>query len=161
MIFLVFLLWFAAELVAFVEVAQAIGVVLALVLLLATSFVGSALLRREGLRAWLRIRETVAAGRSPASEITSGSLALAGAGLLLAPGFISDAVGILLLLPGTRHAINALIRWRARKRLGAQSGERAPRGRRRSTANRVIEGEAVEKRPPSVNDTPPTSNPQD
>src|SRR6185437_15937783 len=64
MIFLGLLIWLVAELYAFVAVARAIGVLLAFVLLIGTSFVGSALLRREGARACSRIRGTISNGRS-------------------------------------------------------------------------------------------------
>jgi UPF0716 protein FxsA len=162
-IFFGLLIWLAAEIVVFIEVARAIGFLLALIVLLATSFIGSALLRREGARAFLRIRETVAAGRSPAAEITNGSLVLVGAGLLLVPGFIGDAFGLLLLIPGTRHALGWFVRRRVRRRIGAVQRAAGGRGRsgRRSARGQVIDGEAVEKRPPGVENTPPTSGPED
>jgi len=149
MIFLALLVYLIAEVYVFVEVARAIGILLALILLIATSFIGSALLRREGARAFARIRETVAAGRSPAGEITNGSLVLVGAGLLMVPGFISDAIGLLLLIPGARHAIGWGVRRQVRRRVRIVGGGQPSASRRRGRG-KVIEGEAVEKQPPHV-----------
>jgi UPF0716 protein FxsA len=152
-LFFALLLWLVAEIYVFIEVARAIGVLLALILLLGTSFIGSALLRREGARAFARIRQTIAAGRSPTADITNGSLILVGAGLLMVPGFIGDAIGLLLLVPGTRHAIGWLVRAAVSRRLRRRSGV-VGRSRRpgRST---VIDGEAVEKPISGVDPKPP------
>jgi UPF0716 protein FxsA len=145
MVFLGLLVWAFAEIYVFVEVARAISFPLALLLLVGTSVIGGSVLRREGRRAWSRIRQTIAAGRTPAAEITNGSLVVLGAALLLVPGFIGDAIGLLILIPGSRHALGWAIRMRLRRRL------RVPgTASRRASRGRVIDGEATEKKPPRI-----------
>jgi len=91
-----------AELFVAIKVADAIGVLLTVLLLFAGWPLGSWLLRSEGRAAWRRFSEAVAAGRPPAREAIDGGLALVGGVLLMVPGFITDVFGALLLAPPTR-----------------------------------------------------------
>jgi len=103
MLFLLLLvLWPVAELFVAIKVADAIGVLLTVLLLFAGWPLGSWLLRSEGRAAWRRFSEAVAAGRPPAREAIDGGLALVGGVLLMVPGFITDVFGALLLAPPTR-----------------------------------------------------------
>lgn len=95
------------EVLGFILVARAIGVAWMLVLALATSLLGGWLLRREGVRGWRRFRTALAERRPPGREATDGLLGLIGALLLLVPGFLSDAVGLLLLTPPVRAVARA------------------------------------------------------
>jgi UPF0716 protein FxsA len=97
----------AIEITVVIAVGHAIGWGLTLLLLLATSVAGAYLLRREGGRAWQAFRADAAAGRPPGNAATDGVLVLAGGVFMLVPGFVSDAVGLLLLLPPTRHLVRA------------------------------------------------------
>ena len=90
------------EIFALVQVGQVIGAWWTIALLVLDSAVGAWLVRREGVRAWRALRGTLAAGRLPAAEIADGALLLVGGTLLLTPGFVTDALGILLVLPLTR-----------------------------------------------------------
>src|SRR5438874_9582765 len=92
------------EIVAFVLVANWIGIGWTILLVLATSLLGGWLLRREGLRAWRAFREVAESGRPPGAEVSRGLLGLGGAMLLAVPGFITDLVGLALLLPPVRAA---------------------------------------------------------
>lgn len=83
-------------------VADALTLGPTLVLLLLDSVVGAVLVRREGSRAWQQFREALSAGRMPGDEIMNGALLLFGGALLLTPGFVTDVVGLALVLPFTR-----------------------------------------------------------
>jgi len=91
-----------AELYVIIQVGQWIGVVPTLILLLADALLGSMLLKHQGRGAWRRFNEALAARRFPGREVADGVLIVIGGTLLLTPGFITDIVGIFLLLPPTR-----------------------------------------------------------
>ena len=99
---LVFVLWAALELFVAIKVADAIGVLATVVLLLLSWPLGSWALRSQGGAAWRRLGAAVSAGRSPGREVLDGALVLIGGVLLIVPGFISDLLGVLALLPPTR-----------------------------------------------------------
>lgn len=98
----VLVVWAVAEVFVAIKVADAIGVLVTVLLLLASWPVGVWLLRAEGRAAWRRLGAAVQAGRAPAREAIDGALILVGGILLIVPGFISDAVGLFLLLAPTR-----------------------------------------------------------
>jgi UPF0716 protein FxsA len=99
---LVFVLWAALELFVAIKVADAIGVLATVVLLVLSWPLGSWALRSQGRAAWRRLGEAVSAGRSPGREVLDGVLVLLGGVLLIVPGFISDVLGVLALLPPVR-----------------------------------------------------------
>jgi UPF0716 protein FxsA len=90
------------ELYVIFQIGQEIGVVPTLLLLILDSIIGTMLLRSQGRLAWRRFNEATAAGRIPAREVADGALIILGGSLLLAPGFITDIFGLLLLIPPTR-----------------------------------------------------------
>ncbi|MGD9703844.1 MAG: FxsA family protein [Acidimicrobiia bacterium] len=111
-----------AELYVIVQASHAFGFLNTLGLLIVISFVGAWLVKREGLRVWSRFQQQVASGQSPSREIADGVCVLLAGALLIAPGFLSDVVGILLLLPPTR----ALLRpWLVKRFTGRTSVVRA------------------------------------
>lgn len=91
-----------AELYVIVQVGQAIGLLPTLILLLADAVLGSLLLRHQGRGAWRRFNEALAARRFPGKEVADGAMIIVGGTLLLAPGFLTDIVGLILLIPPTR-----------------------------------------------------------
>jgi UPF0716 protein FxsA len=99
---LLLICWFLAELFVVIKVAEAIGVLATLLLLIVSWPVGAWALREQGRAAWRRLQAAVAAGRSPGREVLDGALVLVGGLLLIVPGFISDVIGIVALLPPTR-----------------------------------------------------------
>lgn len=118
MLFLVLLvLWPIAELFVVVKVAEAIGVLLTIVLLLASWPAGSWLLRSEGRAARLRLRAAIEAGRPPGREVIDGALALVGGVLFIVPGFITDLLGAGLLLGPVRALARRVIERNYRSRL--------------------------------------------
>src|SRR5918999_3954565 len=94
-----------AELYVIIQVGQEIGVWWTLALLIAGSFVGAALARSQGRAAWRAFNLALAEGRVPARETFDGAMIILGGALLLAPSFITHAVGFLLLSPPTRSLL--------------------------------------------------------
>lgn len=113
---LVFLVVPIAELYVIVQVASGIGIPETILLLIGISVVGAWLARVAGLGVLNRLQRTVRAGKVPSAELVDGGLVLFAGALMITPGFLSDALAILLLLPPTRAvARNAVLR---RIRLG-------------------------------------------
>lgn len=100
------------ELYLFVEVSSAIGFGYALLWIVGVSVVGAWLVKREGLSALRRANRKVSGGELPTDELITGILILFAGALMLTPGFLTDAFGLLLLFPPTR----ALVRNRLRSR---------------------------------------------
>jgi UPF0716 protein FxsA len=90
------------EVIAFIEVGRAIGWLAAVVLLLATSVLGARLVRVQGRLAIERISLAVSERRAPGAAAIDGALGFLGAVLLVVPGFVTDALGVLLLAPTRR-----------------------------------------------------------
>lgn len=87
------------EITLFIKISLVIGVGLTLILVILTSCLGISLVRNQGLKTFVQMQKKLAAGESPAAEmVKSVSLLLAGF-LLLIPGFFTDLLGLLLLLP--------------------------------------------------------------
>jgi UPF0716 protein FxsA len=97
------------ELWVIIEVGGLIGILPTLVLLLAMSILGATLLRHQGRDAWQRFNRAIAERRFPGREVADGLMITIGGVLLLTPGFITDAVGLLLLLPPSRAIARRLV----------------------------------------------------
>lgn len=98
-----------AEIYVIVQVGQAIGILPTLAILLLDGFLGAAVARSQGRAAWARFNQALAAGKVPARETADGAMIILGGALLLAPGFITDAFGFMLLLPPTRALIRGTV----------------------------------------------------
>lgn len=99
----------AIELIVLVQVAGEIGFLDTVGLLILVSLVGAWLAKRAGAGAVQRIRRAVNAGETPDREVVDGALILLAGVLLILPGFVSDAVGIALLLPPVRAGARTLV----------------------------------------------------
>jgi UPF0716 protein FxsA len=121
-----------AELYVILKVGDAIGVVPTIALLALDSVLGSMLLRAQGRAVWRRFNEALGAGRMPHREVMDGVLVIFGGAFLITPGFITDIVGLVLLLPPTRSLVR---RWLVRRL-----------GRRVSVG--VVDGTATERHDP-------------
>lgn len=99
-----------AELYVIIQVGEAIGLWPTLALLLADALLGSFLLKHQGRGAWRRFNEALAQRRFPGKEVVDGLLIVVGGTLLLAPGFLTDIAGLILLIPPTRAIVRSLLR---------------------------------------------------
>jgi len=110
LLILLFIVVPVAELYVIIKVGELIGVWPTLALLLADALLGSWLLKHEGRGAWRRFNEALAARRFPGREVVDGALIIVGGTLLLTPGFLTDIVGVFLLLPPTRAITRRLLK---------------------------------------------------
>ena len=115
MVLLLLLAWPAIEIFVLIEVGDAIGWLLAVVVLLGTSVLGAQLLRIQGRSAIERVSLAVSEHRAPARAAIDGLLGFLGSVLLVIPGFVTDALGALLLLPPARALTR---RWLSRHYAG-------------------------------------------
>jgi len=134
-----------AELAVIIQVGQAIGVWWTILLLIADSVLGAMLMRSQGRAAWRRFNQALRGGRVPAREVADGVLVIFGGALLLTPGFLSDIVGLLFLLPPTRAVIRRVFLREAMRRITvSMAGVQVPNAARRSDD---VEGTAVDVDP--------------
>jgi len=108
--FVLLVLWPLAELFVIIELSNAIGFLWVLLLLIVSWPVGWRLIRYEGRLALFRLRDALIAGQAPTAAVVDSALVLVGAVLLLVPGFITDTIGVLLLLPTRALARRAVLR---------------------------------------------------
>jgi UPF0716 protein FxsA len=109
------------ELFAILQVGHAIGAFNTIALLVGVSFVGAWLVRREGLGVLRRAQARIEVGDVPGTELVDGVLILVAGTLLLTPGFLSDVIGLLLLLPPVRIALRGSAVRMLRRRAGADA----------------------------------------
>src|SRR4051794_8278735 len=121
------------ELAVIIRVGAALGVLNTIGLLLLMGALGSWLVKREGIGVLRRVQRAVEEGRVPAAELVDGLLVLVGGALMIAPGFISDVLGLSLMLPPVR----AVVRRMLRRRLGLAASNRV--GGRRGDGPDIIE----------------------
>ena len=145
------ILYVLAEIAGFMLAGHLIGIVGTLGLVVMGFVAGGVLLRLQGLATLGRLRADMAARRIPAQTLADGMLKAVAAVLLIVPGFLSDAVGLLLLLPPVRHAVRTL---------GTRRFETArARYTWRRTGPTVIELDDGEFRSGPSRDTPPRGLP--
>jgi len=148
---LLFIVTPLAELYVIWQVGGLIGILPTIALLLAASILGGLLLRSQGRAAWRRFVAALQSGRPPAREVADGALIVFGAALLLTPGFITDALGLALLVPPTRALVRGtLVRTLAPRLVGGATARWAgPRGPDRHGSEDDVEATAhdVDDRP--------------
>jgi UPF0716 protein FxsA len=110
LLILLFIVVPVAELYVIIKVGELIGVWPTLALLLADALLGSWLLKHQGREAWRRFNQALAERRFPGREVVDGALIIVGGTLLLTPGFLTDVVGVFLLLPPTRAITRRLLK---------------------------------------------------
>jgi UPF0716 protein FxsA len=120
------------EIWVILQVGQLVGPWWTIVLLVLDSMLGAWLIKREGGRAWVALREALQRGRMPAREIADGALILIGGTLMLSPGFVLDIAGILLILPFTRPVARRLLTTVVERRLVVAPAFGTPFGRQGS-----------------------------
>jgi UPF0716 protein FxsA len=117
-----------AELYVILKVGDAIGAVWTILLLAADSVLGSLLLRAQGRSVWRRFNDALVEGKMPHREVIDGVLVIFGGAFLITPGFITDIVGLLLLLPPTRSVIRSAVVRRLGRRVAVGTATRFGRG---------------------------------
>jgi UPF0716 protein FxsA len=144
------------EITVMIQVGQAIGVVNTIGLLLLVSLVGAWLVKRQGVGAMARFREQRMAGRLPAAELFDGALILVAGVLLVIPGFVTDALGLLLLVPPIRAVARRVVRRRVMREVEMVRSKQWTRGEPRTRQYVPPEGP---RRPPPATPLPPASPP--
>lgn len=121
-----------------IQVGQAIGAWWTILLLVLDSIIGAWLIKREGRRAWQALRARLETGRMPARELADSALIVLGGAFMLTPGFVTDLLGVLLVLPITRPLFRGLLMSYATSRVVTRSrpGPAAP--------GTVVQGEVIE-----------------
>jgi UPF0716 protein FxsA len=120
-ILLAILLYLAVEIAVFVVVAEHIGVLLAVILVLGISATGPMLIRRAGTGVLEHARVRIRRGETPDHEVLDGVVLLFGGVLVCIPGFVGDVVGLLLLISPVRHAAIRLTGHHLGRRVGSTS----------------------------------------
>jgi UPF0716 protein FxsA len=137
------------EIWVLIQVGQVIGPWWTILLLIADSIFGTWLVRREGGKAWQALRTSLETGRMPARELADGALILVGGTLMLAPGFITDIFGVLLILPATRPLARRLLTTVITRRLLRAGTTHGPGHTRRPGSEPgsgpVVRGEVVDE----------------
>ncbi|MFP3940615.1 MAG: FxsA family protein [Thermoanaerobaculia bacterium] len=119
------------ELALLLWIGRHIGVLPTVLLIFLTGALGAALARYQGLAAWQRLQDALAAGRLPGRELVEGFLILLAGAVLLTPGVLTDAAGFLLLVPPARRWIVRTARARLEGRMvvvDARGGGKRPEG---------------------------------
>ena len=103
MLFPIFVVVTLAEIYVLVSVGQAIGGLSTVLLVVITAFIGTSLLRQQGWSTMAKAQQSMEEGRTPAMEMLEGVVILVSGILLLTPGFLTDGLGLLGLMPWSRH----------------------------------------------------------
>ena len=133
------------EIAVLIQVGQVIGAWWTILLLVADSIRGGWLIRREGARAWRALAAAFNSGRMPARELADGALILVGGTLMLTPGFVTDAVGIGLILPLTRPVFRRLLTGIVSRRLAGLVPPDARRPGPGPESGEVVRGDVVDE----------------
>ncbi len=157
LLFVLFVVVPIAELYLLIQIGQAIGVLPTIALLIVDSLLGAALMRSQGRAAWMRFNAALAEGRVPGREVMDGALVIFGGALLLTPGFLSDILGLSLLLPPTRAVIRGVLLKRFAGRVVAAAASGAgprmfafgapPRTRPRADEDDIVDSSATDADP--------------
>ena len=109
LLLLLFLIVPLVEIFIIAQVASGLGLLPTIGVLILMSVIGAWLVKREGLSVVERVQKTMSSGRMPHNELLDGAMILGGGALMLTPGFLTDLVGMSLLLPPVRALLRSLI----------------------------------------------------
>jgi len=136
-----------AELFLFLQLGSKIGLPATFVIILVTGALGAWLTKVQGLRALTRFQQAAAEGRVPHEEVLEGLMILVAGAVLLTPGFLTDAVGFLLLVPQVRavvrHYAAAHLKDRVKVSASATMDAINPIGRVQQGGERVVEAKVI------------------
>lgn len=141
------------EIYLLIQVGGLIGALPTIGLVVLTAVLGAAMLRIQGFQTYLRFQRSLSKGRYPATEMLEGVALLVGGVLLLTPGFFTDAIGFVCLLPWTRRA---LVAWSVSRFLNAFKNAVYTSQARTSRGN-VYEGEVTRHNRPEDCGSPDVS----
>ncbi|WP_312719467.1 FxsA family protein [Mobilicoccus sp.] len=110
------------EIAALVATGRAIGVLPTILVLLAVSVLGLWLIKREGLSSWRSLRQAGREGRVPTQEVANAAVVLGAGALFLLPGFLTDVLAVILLLPVVRPAVARFLQRSVEQRVAARVG---------------------------------------
>ena len=110
------------EIFFLIKVGETIGAWWTIILVVLTAVIGAGLLRQQGLSTLARFQQNMAQGKLPAQEMVEGILLAVGGALLMTPGFVTDAIGFLCLLPFSRQFLAKTIIKRSSLQLGSRMG---------------------------------------
>ncbi|WP_040229182.1 FxsA family protein [Bhargavaea cecembensis] len=116
-LFILFIVVPTSELAVLLYAGSKIGVFPTIAIILLTAAAGAWLAKSQGLMAWRELQRRAAAGEPPGEAAVDGLFILIGGLFLLFPGFITDALGLLLLLPPTRRAFRPVLYRQLRKKM--------------------------------------------
>ncbi|MCB1532212.1 MAG: FxsA family protein [Alphaproteobacteria bacterium] len=108
--FVIFIILPLLELMVFASVGEEIGLINTLLLALITAIIGGALVRHQGMQTIMAMRDAAERGKVPLSELFDGFCLVVAGATLITPGFITDTIGFLLLIPAVRGAVKSYIR---------------------------------------------------
>ena len=109
-LFLAFTIIPIIEIYLLIEIGSMFGALTAVTLVILTGFLGAFMARMQGLQTLYRIQESLREGRMPSGELLDALLIVIAGLVLLTPGFLTDSVGFLLLIPATRNSIKYWLR---------------------------------------------------
>jgi UPF0716 protein FxsA len=130
LLILVFIVVPLAELYVILKVGDSIGWAPTILILVVDSLLGSVLLRTQGRSIWGRFNDALSQGRIPHREVMDGVLVIFGGAFLITPGFITDVLGLILLIPPTRTVVRRILQRRLGRRVavGVVGGTRTRPG---------------------------------
>ena len=127
-VLLLFILMPIIEIAVLLRVGAAIGWLSALAVVILTAIIGTLMLRQQGLTTLSRAQQRLAGGEMPAEQLLEGVFLMFGGALLLTPGFVTDAMGFLCLVPVSRQAMIRYIKSRSLVSLAGVTGRQRPMG---------------------------------
>lgn len=153
---IIFIVVSVAEVWLLTVVGSWIGVPLTLVILIAEAFVGAWLLRSEGRKSWTALVSAYESGRIPTGHLADAALVLVGGIMLILPGFFTDIIGLVFLLPFTRPLARKALGWVVARTI-SRTGVNLP-GFETKYAPGVVPGEVVDSdpKPPNTSTSDPT-----
>lgn len=110
------------ELFLLLSVGARIGVIPTIAVIVITGFMGATLTRRQGLQTLAKYQEALSQGRMPHEELLEGLMILIAGAVLLTPGFLTDAVGFMLLVPAVRQSIRERLAQSIGQKFKSQQG---------------------------------------
>ena len=139
LLFIAFVVLPIVEIYVLIQVGQVIGPWWTVLVLIADSLFGSWLLKREGIRAWRALQQALSAGRMPARELADAALIVFGGTLMITPGFVTDVIGLVAILPFTRPVARRLLTAVVARRLVVVRAVRRP-----GPPDDVVRGEVID-----------------